>query len=191
MPRMVKGGVRIVGIDDGPFARGTRGDVVVVGAVYRGGRDFDGLLVTRVRADGRNATERLAAMLLGSKFLPQLHYAMLDGIALGGFNVVDVPLLAARTGLKVLVVVRRRPDMAAVRRALARTARAEARFATMPRAGEIHAVGGLHCQLVGLDVDEARELLALTCTRAKIPEPLRAAHLIAGAIATGQSGRRA
>jgi len=42
---------------------------------------------------------------------------MLDGIALGGFNVVDVPLLRARTGLKVLVVVRRRPSLVAIRRA--------------------------------------------------------------------------
>jgi uncharacterized protein len=188
---MVRPGVHIVGIDDGPFDRARRGDVVVAGAVYRGGEMFEGLLVTRVRKDGFNATDRLCAMLEGSKFLPHLRYAMLDGIALGGFNVVDVPLLAARTGLRVLVVVRRRPDLAAVRRALSRTTRPEARWATMLRAGEIHAVGGLHCQLAGLELAEAAELLALTCTRAHVPEPLRAAHLIAGAIATGQSGRRA
>jgi hypothetical protein len=191
MTGMIKRGVRIIGIDDGPFERDRRGQVVVAGAVYRGGADFDGLLVTRVRRDGFDATEKLCAMLEGSKFLPQLHYAMLDGIALGGFNVVDVPLLAARTGLKVVVVVRRRPDLDAVRRALTRTTRHEARLETLKRAGEIRAIGRLHCQLCGLDVGEAAELLELTCTRSHLPEPLRAAHLIAGAIVTGQSGRRA
>jgi uncharacterized protein len=113
---MFKRGVRTIGFDDGPFDRASRGDVMVAGAVYRG-PDFDGLLVTRVRKDGFNATDKLCALLEASKFLPQLHYAMLDGIAFGGFNVVDVPLLRARIGLKVLVVVRRRPNLAAIRRA--------------------------------------------------------------------------
>jgi hypothetical protein len=147
--------------------------------------------VTRVRKDGFDATDKLCAMLEGSKFLPQLHYAMLDGIALGGFNVVDVPLLAARTGLKVLVVVRRAPDLVAVRRALARTTRCARRLEILERAGEIRAIGRLYCQLSGLDVEEAAQLLELTCTRSHVPEPLRAAHLIAGAVVTGQSGRRA
>jgi hypothetical protein len=191
MTAMIKRGVRIIGIDDGPFDRAGRGKVVVAGAVYRGGTDFDGLLVTRVRRDGFDATDRLCAMLEGSKFLPHLRYAMLDGIALGGFNVVDVPKLASRTGLRVLVVVRRRPNLEAVRLALSRTTRPRVRWATMLRAGEIRSVGGLHCQLAGLGTAEAAELLALTCTHALVPEPLRAAHLIAGAIATGQSGRRA
>jgi len=87
--------------------------------------------------------------------------------------------------------VRRKPDLDAVRRALTRTTRHEARLATMERAGELHAVGRLWCQLCGLGVEEAAELFALTCTRSHLPEPLRAAHLIAGAIVTGQSGRRA
>jgi endonuclease V-like protein UPF0215 family len=163
----------------------------VVGAVYRGGTDFDGLLTTRVRKDGWNATDRLLEMLEGSKFLPQLHYAILDGIAFGGFNIVDVQRLHERTGLKVLVAVRRRPDLDAVRRALGRLSRPEERWRILRRAGEIHALGKLHCQLVGMDVAEARELLDLTCTRSLLPEPLRAAHLIAGGIVNGESGRRA
>jgi hypothetical protein len=102
-----------------------------------------------------------------------------------------VPLLAARTGLKVVVAIRRRPDLDAVRRALTRTTRHRRRLEILERAGEIRAIGGLYCQLCGLDAGEAAELLAMTCTRSHLPEPLRAAHLIAGAIATGQSGRRA
>jgi hypothetical protein len=191
MAAMIKRGVRIIGVDDGPFDRARRGSVVVAGAVFRGGSELDGLLVTRVRKDGFDATEKLCAMLEGSKFLPQLHYAMLDGIALGGFNVIDLPLLAARTGLKVVVVVRRRPDLDAVRRALARTTRCRRRLAILERAGEIRPLGRLWCQLAGLGDAEAAELLAMTCTRSHLPEPLRAAHLIAGAIVTGQSGRRA
>lgn len=187
----MKAGVRSIGIDDGPFVRGQRKDVLVVGAIYEGGIWFDGLLTTRVRQDGFNATTKLVAMLTASKFHPQLRYAILDGIALGGFNLVDLDQLHAQTGLKILVPMRRRPDLAAMRRALSSLNRAEDRWRRIQAAGEIHRVAGLYCQLRGLDADEAGELLELTCTRSKLPEPLRAAHLIAGGLVRGQSGRRA
>ena len=188
---MIPSGVRTIGIDDGPFDRDRRGDVFVAGAVYRGGDCFDGLLTTRVRRDGWNATERLIRMLAGSKFLDQLHYAMIDGIALGGFNVVDIHRLWRATDLKVLVVVRRRPDLGAVRAALDHVSRPAKRWRRILAAGEIREIRGLYCQLAGLDADEAGEILELTCTRSRLPEPLRAAHLIAGGVVTGQSGRRA
>lgn len=165
--------------------------MLVVGAVYRGGTCFDGLLSTRVRRDGRNATERLIAMLRHSKFLPQLRYAILDGIALAGFNVVDIRALHEQSGLGVMVVMRRSPDMRAIRRALGRLPGFERRWRLIQAAGPIHALAGIHCQLAGMDLEEARALLELTCTRSKLPEPLRAAHLIGGGLVRGQSGRRA
>ena len=188
---MLKTGVRSIGIDDGPFDRVRSRDVLVVGAIYRGGTWFDGLLTARIRKDGWNATDRILSMLAESKFLPQLHYAILDGIALGGFNVVDIHRLHRETGLKVLVAVRQRPDLAAVRRALQRTSRPERRWRLIREAGEIHPIGKLHCQLAGMEPDEAAALIELTATRSHVPEPLRVAHLIAGGIITGQSGRRA
>jgi hypothetical protein len=188
---MLKPGVRSIGIDDAPFDRSKRGDVAVIGAVYRGGTWFDGLLSTKIRKDGWNATDRICTMLLGSKFLAQLHYIMLDGIALGGFNIVDINRLHIETGLKVLVVVRKKPDLPAVRKAIERTTGAEKRWRLLQRAGAIHQVGRLHCQMVGMGLNEASELLELTCTRSLIPEPLRAAHLIAGGLVRGQSGKRA
>jgi len=188
---MIKPGVRTIGIDDGPFDRARAGDVLIAGAIYRGGEIFDGLLTTRIRKDGWNATDKILAMLDGSKFLPQLHYIMLDGIALGGFNIVDIQRLNERTGLKVLVAVRRKPDLRAVRRALERTSRPEKRWEILSRAGEIVRIEKLHCQLTGMDLDEARDLVRLTCTRSHVPEPIRAAHLIAGGLIRGQSGRRA
>ena len=177
---MIKTGVRTIGIDDGPFERSGRGDVLVAGAIYCGGDTFDGLLTTRIRKDGWNSTSRILAMLRESKFLPQLHYIMIDGIALGGFNIV-----------KVLAIARKKPDLGAIRRALRRVSLPEKRWDLLLRAGEIHRIGKLHCQLAGIDPEEASELLSLTCTRSHIPEPLRAAHLIAGGIITGQSGKRA
>ena len=187
----MKTGVRSIGIDDGPFDKHKQGDVLVVGAVYRGGTWFDGLLSTRVRRDGWNATERVLAMLQDSKFLPQLHYIICDGIALGGFNLLDLDRLHRESGLKILVPMRRAPNFKAMQRALGRLSRPDKRRRLLAAAGPIERIGQVHCQLRGMDVEEARQLLKLTCTRSHLPEPLRAAHLIAGGLVRGESGRRA
>lgn len=71
----------VVAFDDAPFERAWRGDVAVYGAVFAGLR-LDGVVATRVRRDGRNATERLTDVVAGSKFGPQLQLVLLQGIAL-------------------------------------------------------------------------------------------------------------
>ncbi len=187
----MKEGVRSIGIDDGPFARDSKGDVLVVGAVFKGGTWFDGLLSTKVRKDGWNATDRLVSMLCASKFIRQLHYVILDGIAFGGFNVVDLDRLNKETGLKIMVSMRKMPDMRAVKKAVMNLSRWKSRWKMILSAGRIYPVGGIFCQLRGMDENEALELLKLTTTRSNLPEPLRAAHLIAGGLVRGQSGKRA
>ncbi len=178
-------------MDDGPFERGSREPVLVVGAVLRGDGRFDGLLTTWVTQDGFDATDELVRMIVGSKFHRQLHYVMIDGVTLGGFNVVDLPRLREATGLKILAITRRPPDLPRVRAAAKALPRGEERLMLLDAAGPLVTVGGLSCQLHGLDPVEAERLLEVTMTHAKLPEPLRVAHLIAGGVVLGQSGHRA
>jgi endonuclease V-like protein UPF0215 family len=182
--------IRTVGIDDGPFERGSRRRVLVVGAVYSS-FEFEGLLTTSVTPDGCDATARLARMIAGSKFHAQLHLVMLDGITLGGFNVVDLPDLAEAIGLPCVAVMRRSPDLEAVNVALSRLSRAAERRALMDRAGPIHRAGVLAFQAAGVEPAVAASVLAASVLHGHVPECLRAAHLIASGIATGQSSHRA
>ena len=96
-----------IGFDDAPFERDYRGDVTVVGVVCARAR-VDGIVTTRVRRDGANATDRLAETVETSGFKKHLNAVLLQGIAVGGFNVIDIHTLHARLGLPVLVVARRR-----------------------------------------------------------------------------------
>jgi endonuclease V-like protein UPF0215 family len=182
--------IRTLGIDDGPFERGARRDVLVVGAVYAGA-EFEGLLSTRVRQDGHNATDRLVAMIASSKFRPQLHLVMLDGITLGGFNVVDLPALARAIRVPCVAIMRREPDRQAIRRALTHLSRAAARERLMARAGPVHRSGVLCFQAAGVDPQIASLVIRRAAVCGHVPECLRAAHLIARGIVTGESGRRA
>jgi endonuclease V-like protein UPF0215 family len=180
-----------IGFDDAPFARSHRGNVLVVGTVYAGSR-LEGVLSGHVRRDGANATATLAAMLCSSRFRPHLQIVFLQGIAFAGFNVVDLPALHAATGLPVLVVVRKRPDLARIGRALREHVPGGARkWRLIARAGPIEQVGTVYVQRAGLTLAEAQRALALHCTIGNLPEPLRTAHLIAGGIVRGESRHRA
>jgi len=182
--------VRAVGFDDAPFRRGARGEVGLAGVVCAGTR-FEGLVWGRVRQDGWNATEVLVRLLAGGKFLPQLHLVLLDGIAFGGFNVVDLPRLAAELGRPCLAVMRRPPDMAKIEIALGHLPRSGARLELLRRAGPVHRLGGFVFQVQGATPELAAAALARVTDRGAVPEPLRLAHLVGAAVRGGESGRRA
>lgn len=181
----------VVGFDDAPFERRHRGDVRVVGAVFAG-THIEGVLSTTVHRDGANATARLADCLAGSRFLPQLHAILLQGIAFAGFNVIDLQELRRRTGLAVLVVARRPPDFKAIRTALLDHVRGGARkWRLIEAAGPMEPVAGVYVQRAGLGRADAEILLTRLQLQGKLPEPLRVAHLIAGGVTAGESRHRA
>lgn len=180
-----------IGFDDAPFPRHHRGDVLVVGAVHAGAR-LDGVLATRVRRDGANATDRLITAVNTSRFHPQLKLVWLQGIALAGFNVIDIHRLHAATGLPVLVAARRRPDLEAIRRALLDSVPGGLRkWRLIEAAGPMEAMGGIWVQRAGLGADEAAAAVACWQINGKLPEPLRTAHLIAGGVTGSRSRQRA
>lgn len=179
-----------VGFDDAPFARTHRGPVPVVGAVFAD-RRFDGVLVAAVEKDGSDATDVLAGTIIASRFHAHIHLVLLQGVTLAGFNVVDARALHERVARPVLVVARRRPDMAAVRRALeSRIPDGQAKWRSIERLGEMEACAGVHVQRVGLTAEEATAVVARLAVHSQIPEPLRVAHLIAGGLGHGASRGR-
>lgn len=181
----------VIGVDDAPFAREHRGDVPVVGAVFAGLR-LEGVISTRVRRDGRNATPAIAAMIRGSRFYAQAHVILLQGIAVAGFNVVDLSALHEALSLPVVVVARRRPNLEAIREALLTHVRGGRRkWALIERAGPMEPVAGVYVQRAGISLEDTGALLSRLSVHGRLPEPLRAAHLIAGGLATGESHGRA
>jgi endonuclease V-like protein UPF0215 family len=208
--------VNVIGFDDGPFLREHRGDVWLVGAVCSRTR-LDGVVTGRVRRDGADATRRMVDLVRGSPFARHVRAVLLQGIAVGGFNVVDIHGLAAQLGVPVLVVMRRPPDLAAVRQALFSDSPAlrppvtgaARKWRLIERAGAIEPLGPSHratkraraagrpeekphlwIQRAGMSLEAARHLVEATTLHGHIPEPLRAAHLIAGGIAVGHSRGR-
>jgi endonuclease V-like protein UPF0215 family len=179
----------VIGFDDFPFEPDHRGNVKIVGAVYAGLR-LEGVVSAHIRRDGRNSTQVLTRLVRHSKFYPGLQLVMLQGIALGGFNVVDIHALSEALALPVLVVSRRRPDLKAIEAALGKVRGGRPKWALVQKAGDIEPVAGVWVQRCGLTLRQAEQTIQRFAVHSNIPEPLRTAHLIASGVATGQSRAR-
>lgn len=185
---------RFLGIDDAPF-RFSDESVPVVGVVVQAPAYIEGVLTTIAEVDGRDATERIGAMVAGSRYRTGLAMVMLDGTAVGGFNVIDVNALQARIDRPVVTVTRQKPSLAAIETALRRRfddwEDRLARMRRQPVEGIRSRQGTLWVSWVGTERATVREALALTTVRGVLPEPLRIAHLIAAGIMRGESRGRA
>lgn len=181
----------VIGFDDAPFERACRANVLLIGAVFAG-RRLEGVLSGKVRRDGANATRVITEVVARSRFASHLQLVMLQGIAFAGFNVVDIHALHTALGVPVLVVMRRRPDMDAIRRALSsRVPGGASKWRLIERAGPIEAAGKVYVQCAGLDHAQAVRAVKRFAVNSDLPEPLRTAHLIAGGVAAGESRHRA
>jgi len=192
---MVKEEIRILGIDDGPFSRDDK-EVIVIGVVFRGGEFLDGVLRTYVSIDGLDATEKLSRMINSSKHKQQIKVVMLDGITLGGFNVVDVKKLYSETKIPIIVINRKVPDLKSIKRALEKNFDDfEKRWKMVLNAGKIKQMKlgkfSIYYQNVGVDDEETEEIILTSLRHAQIPEPLRVAHIIASGIVKGESNGHA
>ncbi|RMF05803.1 DUF99 family protein [Candidatus Woesearchaeota archaeon] len=178
--------IRVIGIDDAAFDKFSQEKTRIFGVVFRGGLFVEGVLSSEVDVDGGNATRVISEMILKSHFLPQLRAILLDGIAVAGFNLIDIHELNKRTGIPVIVVMRRLPKTDDMKDALKKLGM-EDKISLLEKAGRIARAGKVFIQFAGIGESEAAEIVSLTATRSFIPEPLRVAHLIAQGFSLGES----
>ena len=184
--RVIKPEIRILGIDDGKFLPHTKGTVIVVGVVFRGGLWLEGVMHTTVKIDGSNATEQLAKMINSSPHYQQLRLVMLNGITLGGFNLVNIKVLHLVTSLPILALTRDKPNLDAIRSALTHLPQKNKRWEVVEAAGEIYEITNkgthLYMETAGISLSDAKKIVELASTRSSFPEPLRVAHLVASGV---------
>jgi len=186
--RVIKPEIRVLGVDDGVFTPHVKGFVPVVGVVFRGGYWLDGVMHTKVRVDGFDATDKIASMILNSPHYKQLRVTMLNGITFAGFNVVDIKKLNTKTKLPVIAVTREKPDFSDIREALKNLPKSQERWKAVLNAGGTFEVSTrsesekVYMQVSGILEEDAKRVLQLTSTRSNIPEALRVAHLVASGI---------
>ena len=186
--------IRILGIDDGPFDFcGEK--TSIVGVVMRLPGYVEGVMATDVEIDGLDSTDRILEMISKSRYMDGVKLILLDGAALGGFNVVDVLRIHRETGIPVATVTRDRPDYGEIEKALSKHFDDwEARLA-MLKSTELQEFETGHTPIyvgcVGMGREELAEILRASTVMGALPEALRVAHLVATAMVKGESRGRA
>lgn len=190
MIRTIKREIRILALDDGPFEFKTKGKDILIGVIFRGGSFMDGLLKTEIDIDGLDATEKIIEITNKTKH-KDLRIIMLDGITFAGFNIVDIKEIYEKTGLPVIVINRKKPDLEKFKDGMKSLSNYDYRLRAIENAGPFYEFEKLCFQCIGLTIKEAEKIIKTTTTHSEIPEPLRVAHLIATGIVLGESVGRA
>ncbi|HTT34586.1 MAG TPA: DUF99 family protein [Thermoplasmata archaeon] len=183
---LAKAHVTVVAVDDGAFRR-TDARAPIAAVVCAGAERVVGVSIGSVAVDGDDATGRIAALVRAAPDRVGLRAVLVDGIAMGGFNVLDLDRLHDAVGLPVVSVTRRRPDAAKIaaairtyfpRDAARRLARLRAhRLFPVPTAAR-----PILAAVVGASRTDAIRLVARLTVQGHWPEPLRLAHLVARAV---------
>ena len=182
--------IRAIGFDDAPFVRDQPEKVPILGIICAQTR-FEGMVWGKIQPDGLDATEVICRLLIGGKFLPQLHLVLLDGIGFGGFNLVDLPTLSARLQLPCVAVMRRLPNLNKMTEALSCLPDRDKRLQLLQKAGKIYHYPPFYFQVCGEQAEIIAPALAHLTDRGKVPEALRLAHLIGAAVINGESTSQA
>ena len=184
--------IRIAGIDDMPFSFRDK-KTGIVGVIMRGGKYLEGVLKGEVTIDGMDSTDEIINMIGRSRHLQQLKIIMVDGIALGGFNVIDGNRIYEEIGIPVITITREKPDMEKILEALRKHFEDWKERWNLINNGKLHEIKlnyTIYAKFFGIDMEEGIETIKIATIRGAIPEPIRIAHLIATGIKKGESKGR-
>ena len=182
--------VRILGIDDSPFMF-EDGKALIIGALVRVPNYLEGVMKAEVTVDGTDSTDVIVKMVSESRYKDQIKLIMIDGIALAGFNIIDVERVYAELGIPVLTVTRDEPNFEKMKAALMKYFEDwRQRYTLITKLG-LMVIKTEHKPLyacgIGMDWGEFEELVRTSTVRGAVPEPVRIAHLIASAVVKGES----
>jgi endonuclease V-like protein UPF0215 family len=179
----VKAGVRALGVAES--YTGERS--TLAGAVVRASRVVDGFVFGHCTVGGSDATAAVTTMV-DRLARADVRYLLVAGIAPTWFNVLDVERIAEATDLPVVsVTFEESPGLAdAIREAFDDEATVDDRLDTYRAQPDRRQVsvddGTVYVRSVGIDADEAADVVREFTPEGGRPEPLRVARLAARAV---------
>lgn len=186
--------IRVLGIDDSSF-RFEDKEVIVVGVVMRGGSYLEGVIKTKAKVDGKDGTKVVIELIKNTRHRKQLKVGLIDGVCIGGFNVIDIEKVYEKTKLPIITITRNKPNKEKIENALKKHFKDWKKRLEIINKGNFIEIKTTHkpifIKFIGLNEKEVKEIIKLTTIRGALPEAIRIAHLIATAFVRGESKGKA
>jgi len=170
-----------VGIEDGSFTK-EDSKALLVAVLMQNGMWIEEIEIEEITIDGLDATAAALKMLKKLTF----DIVMLAGVSFAGFNLIDPTKLFKTFQKPVIIVSRSKPDNIAVKKALKEHFRDwHVRWNVFENLGPIYEFKPLrneppiYLEVVGAAAEQALNIVKLCCFSCRVPEPLRAARIIA------------
>lgn len=153
----------------------------IVGCVVRAPNYLEGVLKREIEVDGSDVTDKIIDMMK-SRFGVQVRVIMLNGITFGGFNIADLNRIYKETGVGILSIVRKVPNMLRIEKALREHFDDwRERLEIIKNIPEIK-YNRLYVNYAGISPLDVQKIIDRFTLRGNIPEPIRMAHIIASGI---------
>ena len=182
----MKRGIRLLAVVSGPL-RGR--NTLALGLVSRIGI-IEGVVSTKVQADGTDSTEKLSRLFNSTRFGEQVKLIAINGIGFAGLNILDVQALKRKTGAEVLSITRNKPHPGELVKALRAFSKQEKRDVSS-RIEFVKAIGELEeYRCDGYYVQTTLEKGESAKFVSESARLLRLAHLISSGVVLGESRGR-
>ncbi len=186
----MKNGLRILGIDDGPFSKNIDKKTVLVGILMKFNSYIEGITVKKIDIDGTDVNNQIIEMFNG-RFNKEINFIMTNGITFGGFNIMDISLINEKTNIPVISVIRKKPDLELIYNALKKHfGDYEYRIDLINKSFPEEIIlnnNNLYVNYKGINLTDVKNIIKKTIKMGNMPEPIRMAHLVATAIIKGES----
>lgn len=178
----MKDGIRVLGIDDSAFEF-EDDTAFLTGVVYRGTEFIEDIQSIEVEVDGEDATGKVLELYEKFSNHHQIKAILTDGIAFGGFNLVDIEEVAEETGKPVVAVTKNRPDRKDFREAMKKTENYDKRFEEFEDPVKVELEDGCcFIQFSGCSREDAESFVEKNIVYGQVPESIRVADMVGRAL---------
>lgn len=177
----------ILGIDDGSFSKAGDQYVDIAAVMMEGATLVEGISINQFTVDGKRVTAFLNDWIQSMKWFPSLQAVMFGGITIAGLGIIDLKELSRQLALPVISVTRSGTTSDELKKALNSAGLSDRIDIVKKTPASQKVQEGIHITAVGIPFPKAQKLVETALLKARLPEPLRMAHLIATAVSTGES----
>lgn len=182
----LKRGVRILALNGAPFRKGAEGSERVIGIIGRQG-SIEGALSFKVEIDGTDSTEQLIKSVKKSRFSEQIKLIAVNGITVGGLNILDFERIAKELDVGIVGITRRKPRSSLLKKALTLDPKRRQKLEIIERTYkkvEMERMNSLYAQCLNVETVDVKKMID------EIFSLLRTAHIISSGIELGESRGR-